>query len=102
MRDFIEFLVKQIVNAPEKVNVYHVAADNADEYHITVDSEDMGLIIGKEGKTIRSIRAIAKAKAIKDDVFIRIEIDEPEGSTNSNNTETEDVSEDELDTDAQD
>jgi predicted RNA-binding protein YlqC (UPF0109 family) len=36
----------------------------------------MGLVIGKQGRTIRSIRDLAKAKAIKDNVRIRIELHE--------------------------
>lgn len=80
MKDFIEYLVKQIVTNPEDADVYHVKTEYGDEYHITVSKDDMGLIIGKDGRTIKSIRSIAKAKAIKEDVRVRIEIDEPEDS----------------------
>ncbi len=66
MKDFIEYLVKQIVTKPEEVQVYLLTTEYGDEYHISVNKDDMGLLIGKEGKTIKSIRAIAKAKAIKD------------------------------------
>lgn len=80
MKDFIEYLVKQIVTKPEEVQVYLLTTEYGDEYHIAVNKDDMGLLIGKEGKTIKSIRAIAKAKAIKDDVRVRVEIDEPQGT----------------------
>ena len=83
MKDFIEYLVKQIVTKPEEVEVYMQDSELGDEYHIVVSKDDMGLIIGKEGKTIKSIRAIAKAKAIKDNVRVRIEIDEPDNNAAS-------------------
>ena len=45
---------------------------------IEVNKEDMGLLIGKEGKTIRSIRSLVRAKAIKDGVRVKVEIVEKE------------------------
>ncbi len=38
----------------------------------------MGLVIGKEGRIIKSIRALAKSKAIKEGVMIRVELNEPD------------------------
>ena len=43
-------------------------------YLIEVADEDMGLVIGKEGRTIKSIRSLIRAKAIKDGVRVRVEL----------------------------
>jgi len=74
MRDFIEYLVKQIVSKPEEVEVTETQENGVFTYKVKVDSEDMGIVIGKEGKNIKSIRNLAKSKAIKDDVRINIEL----------------------------
>jgi uncharacterized protein len=76
MKDFIEYLVKSIVSKPDEASVVETDQEGNLNYLITVAEDDMGLIIGKEGKTIKSVRNLAKAKAIKDNVRIRIDIDE--------------------------
>jgi len=69
-------LVKAIVKKPEEVFISQQEVDGVQVYTINVNTDDMGLIIGKQGRTIRSIRDLAKAKAIKDNVRIRIELHE--------------------------
>ncbi len=81
MKEFIEYLVKSIVKMPEAVSVTQQNVEGSTVYTIKVDDSEMGLIIGKQGKTIRSIRDLAKAKAIKDNVRIRIELIESEQPT---------------------
>jgi len=76
MKNFIEYLVKAIVKKPEEVFISQQEVDGVQVYTINVNTDDMGLIIGKQGRTIRSIRDLAKAKAIKDNVRIRIELHE--------------------------
>ncbi|KKS16925.1 MAG: hypothetical protein UU77_C0010G0017 [candidate division WWE3 bacterium GW2011_GWC1_41_7] len=83
MKEFIEYLIKQIVTRPEEVQVTDTfnEVDNTYNYRVTVSQDDMGLVIGKEGRTIKSIRALTRAKAIKDGVRINLELAEPEGKT---------------------
>ncbi|MBU1133062.1 MAG: KH domain-containing protein [Patescibacteria group bacterium] len=76
MKEFIEYLVKQIVSKPEAVGVEETKEDSFSTYKIVADKDDMGVIIGKEGRTIRSIRNMAKAKAIKDNVRIQVDLEE--------------------------
>jgi len=78
MKEFIEYLVKNIVTKPEAVEVKEISQEGGMDYMVKVADEDMGIIIGKEGKTIKSVRNLAKAKAIKDDVRIRIDLEEHE------------------------
>jgi len=76
MKNFIEYLVKEIVKHPEEVSVSQEDVEGTQIYTISVNNEDMGLVIGKQGRTIRSIRDLTKAKAIKENVRIRIELHE--------------------------
>ncbi len=76
MKEFLEFLVKGIVSKPEEVEISEAQSDSIFVYNIHVSDEDMGVVIGKDGKTIRSIRNMAKAKAIKDNVRIQIILEE--------------------------
>lgn len=78
MIDYISFLVTNIVSKPEKITVKEVVEDDHSyTYIITVDKDDMGMLIGKEGRTIKSIRTLAKLKAIKDGTRVNITLSEP-------------------------
>ncbi|HLB51958.1 hypothetical protein A3B64_01580 [candidate division WWE3 bacterium RIFCSPLOWO2_01_FULL_37_24] len=74
MKEFIEYLVKQLVNKPDEVEVDETADNGSFAYKIKVANEDMGIVIGKEGKNIKSIRNLAKSKAIKENIRINIEL----------------------------
>lgn len=76
MKEFIEYLLRQIVTNPEAIIVTEEKEGDAFVYHITAAQEDMGLIIGKEGRNINSIRNLAKAKAIKENIFVRVILEE--------------------------
>ena len=76
MKEFITYIVQQIVNKPDEINITEVDEDGFTKYIIEVADEDMGLIIGKHGRTIKSVRSLVKAKAIKDGVRIRVELKE--------------------------
>jgi len=84
MKDFVEFLVKQLVTKPDEVVIEETNDNGSIRVTIKVADEDMGLIIGKEGKIIKSIRGLARAKAIIDNVRVSIDlIDHAENSTNA-------------------
>ncbi len=74
MKAFIEFLVISLVKNPQSVTVEETQEGSNYRYTIAVDPADMGLIIGKEGRTINSIRSLAKAKAVKEGVWVDIQL----------------------------
>lgn len=75
MKDFLEYLIKSIVKNEEAVRIEEsISSDDACDLSLKVDKEDMGLVIGKEGKTIRSIRYLLKAKALKEDRRVNLEL----------------------------
>ncbi len=78
MKEFIDYLIRQIVSKPESLRIDEEQdpETNTHIYRINVAQDDMGMIIGKEGRTIKSLRNLARAKAIKDGIRINIELNE--------------------------
>lgn len=74
MKEFIEFLVTSLVKNPQSVVIEENQEGSNYRYTIAVNPADMGLIIGKEGRTINSIRLLAKAKAVKEGVWVDIQL----------------------------
>ena len=85
MKEFLEFLIKQITSKPEEVKITENREDDTFIYHIKVSEDDMGIVIGKEGKTIKSLRNLAKAKAIRDNIRIQVLLDESLQGSNEQN-----------------
>ena len=74
MKDTLHFIVTAIVDNPDAVVIDEHEEDGVTFYTLTVDPEDMGKVIGKEGKVIRSIRNIMKIKAMKYNLRIKISL----------------------------
>lgn len=66
MRDFIELIAKQLVNAPDKVRVEPFSEETGSEQFILyVEPADRGKIIGRNGRTIKAFRIIIAAAAAR-------------------------------------
>jgi len=75
MKEFLEYLVRLIVDNPKEVTIEETTlGEKSFQYTIKANPEDMGKIIGKGGKIIQAIRSVAKIVAIKQDIQIRIEV----------------------------
>ena len=75
MKDFLEYLVKSIVKKEDAVSVVEEIDDSGTiNLKLTVDKDDMGLVIGKEGKIIKAIRNLLKAKAIREEKRVNLEL----------------------------
>lgn len=66
MKDFIEFIVKHLVNNPESAVIEETVNDNQTVVTIKVSPEDVGKIIGKKGANITSIRTLVNALAARE------------------------------------
>jgi len=78
MKELLIALAQGLVNEPEAVSV---TVDEPDEegvifYHLRVAPDDMGRVIGKQGRIAKAIRTIMKSAAIRNNVKISVEIDE--------------------------
>lgn len=76
MRDILLSLVKAIVDAPDAVSVEEHDDNGFVTLTISVASEDMGKVIGKEGKVIRALRNVMKIPAMKQGKKVQISLAE--------------------------
>lgn len=76
MKDTLQTIIASIVDKPDAVAIDEEESDGIVNLTITVDPEDMGKVIGKEGKVIRSIRNVMKIKAMKQNRRINIQLAE--------------------------
>lgn len=72
MKKVLEYIVTQIVDDPQKVEINEQEDQGMINFTIKVAPSDMGKIIGKNGKVIRAIRNVVKISAIKQDKKINI------------------------------
>ncbi len=74
MKDLIEYIVKAIVDKPDEVDVREVTGDKVVVVEVRVPSDDVGKVIGRDGRIANALRVIAKAAAIKDGLRASVEI----------------------------
>jgi len=75
MKEFVEFIVKQLVDYPDKVSVEETTTDeNTIELKLKVDQSDFGKVIGKKGQNINAIRTLLIAAGGKDHHRTSLEI----------------------------
>ena len=78
---FLEFLVKSIVDHPDEVKVDRKVDEMGVLLSLKVNAQDMGVVVGRQGATAKSIRSLLRIVGIKNNARINLRIEEPEGST---------------------
>jgi predicted RNA-binding protein YlqC (UPF0109 family) len=71
---FVEFVVKSLVNKPDSVKVERRIDEKGVLLELTVDPEDLGRVIGKRGATAQSIRTLLRALGTKNDARYNLKI----------------------------
>ena len=74
MRELVEVLAQSLADHPEEVTVQETEKDNEILIELKVAQEDMGKVIGKQGRIAKAIRAVVKAAASKTDKKVIVEI----------------------------
>lgn len=74
MEELLAFLAKSLVDHPEDVSVTKVDGENSVVYELRVNDDDMGKVIGKQGRIAKSIRTIIKAASIKEEKRVIVDI----------------------------
>jgi predicted RNA-binding protein YlqC (UPF0109 family) len=80
-QEFVEYVVKAVVEHPDKVSAKRSVDEMGVLIELTVAPEDMGQIIGKEGRTAKSLRTLLRVLGAKNNARVNLKIVEPEGST---------------------
>ncbi|MBN2254364.1 MAG: KH domain-containing protein [Deltaproteobacteria bacterium] len=65
MKELITYIARSLVDNPDKVSVFEVESGRTSIFELTVSKEDIGKVIGKEGKTAKAMRTIVSAAASK-------------------------------------
>lgn len=65
LKDLVEYMVKSLVDFPDQVDVKEVVGEQTTVVELKVAKEDLGKVIGKQGRTARSMRTILTAASTK-------------------------------------
>ena len=86
MKDLIDYIVKQLVTKPEDVSIEEGQDEGGLVLHLNVAPEDMGIIIGKSGQTIKSLRKILAVRAMNEGtrVYLHLVDSAPQANEESN------------------
>lgn len=74
MGELVEFIAKSLVDSPDQVEVNEVEGEKSTIIELKVADEDMGRVIGKQGRIAKAIRTVVTAAAIKDNKRVVVEI----------------------------
>jgi predicted RNA-binding protein YlqC (UPF0109 family) len=74
MKEFLQFVAQQLVNNPDAVDVRETQGDTASILELRVAKEDLGRVIGKQGRTAKSLRIVLSAVASRTNRKVVLEI----------------------------
>lgn len=74
MKELVKIIAKSLVDNPDMVQVNEIAGEQSIILELKVAPEDMGKVIGKQGRIAKAIRTVVKAAAIKENKRVVVEI----------------------------
>jgi predicted RNA-binding protein YlqC (UPF0109 family) len=74
LQNLVLILARSLVDDPESVEVSGTETDSRVDLELRVAPDDMGMIIGRQGRTIRAIRTVAKAASVKLGKRVNVEV----------------------------
>ena len=74
MTNLVETIARSLVDKPHEVVVTETSGKYGSVIRLSVASEDMGKVIGKQGRIAKAIRTVVKAKAVKENKNVTVEI----------------------------
>lgn len=74
MKELVEYIVKALVDKPEAVIITQTEGENVTIIEIKVDKDDVGKVIGKEGRIANAIRTVVKSAGAKQKKRVTVEI----------------------------
>ncbi len=77
--EFVDYVIKALVDKPDKVEVKRSIDERGVLIELTVDPTDMGKVIGKNGQTAKSVRTLLRVIGAKNNARVNLKIIEPQG-----------------------
>ena len=74
LKELIEYMAKSLVDDPAQVQVEEIEGTNATIYELRVGAEDMGRVIGKQGRVANAMRILLRAAAARQGRRVTLEI----------------------------
>ncbi|NLC42792.1 MAG: KH domain-containing protein [Clostridiales bacterium] len=74
MVELVKLIAQSLVDDPEQVDVQQVEGDDVITIELRVAQEDMGKVIGKQGRIAKAIRTVVKAASLKEKKKVTVEI----------------------------
>lgn len=74
MQDLLTTLIEPLVSDIKKVNIEKVQEERGIRFVVHVPKDEIAKVIGKEGKMVKAIKNLLKIRAIKDNVFVNVEV----------------------------
>jgi uncharacterized protein len=74
MKEMLEILVKNLVDNPDAIEISEKVDGKTIDLELKVDPQDMGKVIGRQGKIAKAIRVLMKAYAVKENKKVNVEI----------------------------
>jgi hypothetical protein len=91
-QEFVEYVVKSIVDNPDKVKTDRTVDERGVLITLFVDQQDLGQVIGRQGETAKSIRKLLRVVGAKNEARVNLKIHEPEDRRGGGAPKEEDVS----------
>lgn len=86
---FVEYVVKAIVDNPNDVSTERTVDERGVLIKLNVNPDDMGKIIGKDGRTAKSVRTLLRVLGAKNNARVNLKIVEPDGSEHTSDSDEE-------------
>ncbi len=86
MKNLLEFLLNHLVDHPESVVVEEITDEEGKLYRFKVHPEDIGRVIGKQGKIIKALRKIAQIRLVHDGEWAHIVLDSDDSDNSVSET----------------
>jgi predicted RNA-binding protein YlqC (UPF0109 family) len=74
VEELVEFLARRLVDQPDAVRVEREERDDAVVFHLHVAPEDVGKVIGRQGRIARALRAVVRAGGVRENRRVQLEI----------------------------
>jgi hypothetical protein len=79
-QEFVDYVVRALVDNPEAVSTERTVDEMGVLITLTVDQNDLGQVIGRQGQTAKAIRTLLRVVGAKNQARVNLKIYEPEGS----------------------